>query len=236
MVYPQQRPALGSAPIDAARTAMGGEGNLGAIKSVRLRGETRQLNQFFGSRPDADEQYVLRSIEISAVLPDRYVMAATRRSGSGRRQGFAGAVLIDQLTGRPPAKDNPAALAWQRRSFGELMLLVLLRTDTAFSLRASATADGRSIRFTGPEFDAVMDLHPESRLPLRLRYGVTMRGPGGPTGETRDNEVQLLDWKPVGGLRLPHRLRTAQNGRMVSEKIFSSIELNPMIDPKVFQR
>src|SRR5207247_8182633 len=51
-----------------------------------------------------------------------------------------------------------------------------------------------------------------------------------------DSETAFSDWKNVGGLNLPFHRENKQNGKDSSTVEFSKIEINPAVDPKIFER
>ncbi len=65
---------------------------------------------------------------------------------------------------------------------------------------------------------------------LREKYkGV---GQGGPF----DGQTELSDWRAADGLTLPYKHENKQNGQATSTAEFKKIELNPKIDPKLFDK
>jgi zinc protease len=51
-----------------------------------------------------------------------------------------------------------------------------------------------------------------------------------------EGETDLDDWKPLNGITLPTLRRNKQDGQDSSTAQFNSVELNPAIDPKIFQK
>jgi hypothetical protein len=49
-------------------------------------------------------------------------------------------------------------------------------------------------------------------------------------------ETDLDDWKPVSGLNLPMLRHNKQNGQDSSTAQYTAVELNPTIDPKLFEK
>ena len=49
-------------------------------------------------------------------------------------------------------------------------------------------------------------------------------------------ETDMEDWKPVNGLNIPFVRHNKQNGQDSSTAEYTSLELNPTIDPKLFQK
>jgi hypothetical protein len=71
---------------------------------------------------------------------------------------------------------------------------------------------------------------PSSGKVIRETYkGVGQSGP-------IETETVFSDWKPVEGLNLPFHRENKQNGQTSSSVQFSSIQLNPLVDPKIFEK
>jgi hypothetical protein len=46
----------------------------------------------------------------------------------------------------------------------------------------------------------------------------------------------MEDWKPVNGITLPLLRHNKQNGQDSSTSEYKTIELNPAVDPKLFEK
>ena len=57
-------------------------------------------------------------------------------------------------------------------------------------------------------------------------------GPSGPV----QGETVMEDWKTLGGLTLPAQRRNKQNGEETSLVEYKSLEINPAVDPKIFEK
>jgi zinc protease len=57
-------------------------------------------------------------------------------------------------------------------------------------------------------------------------------GPGGPV----QGETTMENWKTVNGLTLPLQRRNKQNGEETSVSEYKSIDINPAVDPKLFEK
>ncbi len=49
-------------------------------------------------------------------------------------------------------------------------------------------------------------------------------------------ETVMEDWKPISGLTLPLLRKNSQNGEQTSQVEYKSIEINPTVDPKLFEK
>jgi zinc protease len=57
----------------------------------------------------------------------------------------------------------------------------------------------------------------------------------GQSGEF-DGETDLSDWRPVDGLTMPYIHKNKQNGQDTSTAEYKKIEINPALDPKLFEK
>ncbi len=71
---------------------------------------------------------------------------------------------------------------------------------------------------------------PKTGYILREKYKAT--GQSGPF----DGESDLSDWRTADGLTMPYKHANKQNGAPTSVAEFKKIELNPQLDPKLFQK
>jgi len=65
-----------------------------------------------------------------------------------------------------------------------------------------------------------------------LREKYKAMGQSGPF----DGESDLSDWQTADGLTLPHQHKNKQNGQETSVGEFKKIDLNPTVDPKLFEK
>jgi zinc protease len=57
-----------------------------------------------------------------------------------------------------------------------------------------------------------------------------------PHGGTVQGETDMNDWKPINGLTLPLLRHNKQNGQETSTAEYTALELNPAVDPKLFEK
>src|SRR5580693_2831339 len=55
-------------------------------------------------------------------------------------------------------------------------------------------------------------------------------------GQPAQGETDMEDWKPVNGLNVPFVRKNKQNGQDSSKSEYTSLELNPTVDPKLFEK
>ena len=107
--------------------------------------------------------------------------------------------------------------------------------DPQFSFTAQGTEKVGDIQA------AVLEIHgggQEWRWYIDPQTGHILRGqsqgssPGGPATRT----VDFSDWKAVDGITLPFHQELSVNGQITATMTINSYEVNPTIDPKMFQK
>src|SRR5579864_5843694 len=83
---------------------------------------------------------------------------------------------------------------------------------------------------SGPDVSLRWFVDPQSGKLLRETYKAM--GQSGPV----DTETDFSDWKDVEGLNLPFHRENKQGGQGASTVQYSKIELNPTVDPKIFEK
>jgi zinc protease len=107
--------------------------------------------------------------------------------------------------------------------------------DPAFSFTAAGTEK------VGDVDAAILDIggavpwvrwyvDPKSGYILREKY--KGQGQSGPF----DGETDLADWRSADGLTMPYKHHNKQDGKETSSAEFKKIEINPAIDPKIFDK
>ncbi len=214
----------GKALAAKVAAALGGATKLESVKSMK--------SNFTLSQPQTGAVQV----EATIIFPDRiradlqtpqgtFSIVATPDSGFMA----AGAMGVRDL----PASRKNENLEQVRR---DLVYLAQHVSDPAFAF----TASGRD-KSSGPEL-AIVDVSgpgvsmrwfvdPQSGKVVRETYKAM--GQSGPV----DAQTDFSDWKPVeGGLNLPFHRATKQNGQDASSAQFSRIQINPAVDPKLFEK
>jgi hypothetical protein len=64
-----------------------------------------------------------------------------------------------------------------------------------------------------------------------LRSEFQTVGMQGPT----ERQIDYTDWRPAGTLTLPYQRTIKENGEVASRDQVSDVEVNPAVDPKVFE-
>ena len=107
--------------------------------------------------------------------------------------------------------------------------------DPAFSFTAegddkSGGVDTTIVDVSGPGVSLRWFVDPATGKLVRETYKTLNR-----TGPV-DGETAFSDWKTVDGLNLPMHRDNKQNGESSSSVEYTSIQLNPAVDPKIFDK
>jgi hypothetical protein len=226
------------ARLEAVRTAMGGADRLAAVETAVMIGRYQTPNRGTGST-----RFFLFHREVRVLLPDGYYQADRPIPPNPSRLDGRQAVLGDTVTiwgGEDPATAGPEVIEDIRWNFGYLMLCMFMKTDTVFEFTLRGL-DGDTLRFEDPlGLDAFVELDGDTNLPRRFRYQLSLldRRTREPSGERSDIVVEVEDFKPVEGLRLPHRL-TRYSPRGTYRSTWSladgGISINPPLTPANFK-
>jgi outer membrane lipoprotein-sorting protein len=117
----------------------------------------------------------------------------------------------------------------------DLIYVVQHLDDPAFTFTAGGTEK------VGEVDAAVLDIGgaiPWVRWYVDPKTGYIVREKYKGMGQTGqfDGETDLSDWRPVDGITLPHTHKNKQNGQETSLVEYKKIELNPTVDPKLFEK
>jgi len=106
--------------------------------------------------------------------------------------------------------------------------------DPAFSFHAEGTEKIGDVETTIVDISGVPWIRwyvdPKSGRILREDYKGL--GPSGPF----DGETELSDWRTADGVTLPFLHQNKQNGQDSSSVKYVTIQINPPVDPKLFER
>jgi hypothetical protein len=212
--------------------ALGGSENLAGVRSLRVSGTTSAHLVGPKSRGYPLGRLVVNLEEIQIILPEHYLLLSAERSTAPTappvapaawpmRQGFVGDTPI-----------GSSSIRRAKEEFGYLVLCLLLRTDSAFSFQLQGLSDN-SLRFSSAGGDVVfMDLNPVSHLPRLVRFETDVYTPRGErTGERVIKRIEISDYRPVGRLRLAHKLVEFHGERPnpITRQL-ERIELNPRLN------
>jgi hypothetical protein len=221
--------------LERARDACGGSARLRAVTSLRLSGKSENRNLFYGQTPTAKEEFIHYATEQSLLLPDHYLLIERRTDGAVERfSGFAGSTPIYRtvINGQVGTWSGPEAMAGEQAQFARLMILLLLRTDSALALTPKAESSSK-IRFTGADgFDATVDIAADTGRPISLAHTVRIHG----SDEVRTYVTRVDERRTVDGVSLPVRMTTTALGKIFSKVTYDTIEINPRLTPADFTK
>ncbi|HSK02633.1 MAG TPA: insulinase family protein [Kofleriaceae bacterium] len=215
--------------VEEALAAKGGRARLAAVKGFRM------LATGTTSAPGGGAMPV--EIERLFVLPDKMRIDATldgKVKVSIAVSGKTGWQLAPDQTGRGAALTEfaPAEMAQielERWREPELILLKAAEPGAKISLSPDESVDGKphavvKLRTPFPGLDVALYVDRKTKLITRMTYT-----------EGRSTQTDTFgDYKVVGGLQIAHR-RHSTGGRETELKI-KTVELDPTIDPKVFEK
>jgi hypothetical protein len=133
------------------------------------------------------------------------------------------------------ARPLPSAQSDQMRQQVRQSPIVLLqrRTDAGLTaLAAGETVAGgvtlQAVRVEAEETAVTLGIDTEGHI-----RQVSYRGPG-PTGAPADIVTDFDDFRPAGGLTLPHARTTTVNGEVMQRTTVTQLEVNPTLADEVF--
>ena len=206
--------------------ALGGEAKLQSIKALK---SSFTLTQQGGPMAGTVQA------ESTVVYPDRmklnletprgsFAMIVTPESAFVSAEGLG--------TQDMPSSQKRERLEQIRR---DIIYVAQHVDDPAFSFAAagrdkSGNAETAIVDVSGPDVTLRWFVDPQSGKIVRETYKAM--GQSGPV----DTEIDFSDWKDVEGLNLPFHRENKQGGQGASTVEYSKIELNPTVDPKVFEK
>jgi outer membrane lipoprotein-sorting protein len=206
--------------------ALGGAEKINSVKSLKT---AFTLEQKTGPMPGQIQA------ESTILYPDRMKVDMTMPQGSFSMIIAPAAAFVmsgGQIVQELPSSRRDESLAQIHR---DLIYIAQHVDDPAFSFVASDTGksgamDTSTVDVSGPGVD--MRWFVDARSGRLVRETYTAMGPSGPT----DTETSFSDWRPVDGLNIPFHRTNKQNGEESSSAQFTSFQLNPAVDPKIFER
>ncbi|MGB6402195.1 MAG: pitrilysin family protein [Candidatus Sulfotelmatobacter sp.] len=206
--------------------AMGGEAKLAAIKSVKAeltvtqktpQGEFPMQMETVIVYPDhlhAEMQTPNGTVNI-VVTPNAAFMAIP---GQGIRDF--------------PASQKAESLEQIKR---DPIFIASHANDPSVFFRAGGTEkvgdiDARIVDVNSAGVAIRWFVDPQTGLILKETYRTLSQGQPVP------GETDMEDWKPVGGLNIPLVRQNKQNGQDSSKSEYTSLEFNPAVDPRLFEK
>jgi zinc protease len=213
----------GKALAAKVAAAMGGLPKLRSIKTMHV------------SIAESDNGAPPNSVDVNISFPDKMHLDIQTPQGNlvivaapdGAFMSMAGMGTRSM----PPAQANEMLAQMHH----DLVYVAQHADDPAFTFTAEGTEK------IGDIDAAILDIggaipwvrwyvDPKTGYILREKYKAL-----GQTG-TFDGESNLADWRTVDGLTMPYKHQNKQNGQETSTAEFKKIDLNPALDPKLFEK
>ncbi|HEY1462839.1 MAG TPA: pitrilysin family protein [Terriglobales bacterium] len=215
----------GKALVAKAVQAMGGADKLKLVKSVQ---EDIALTQ---KGPQGDMQMTMKA---TILFPDHMHVALQGPMGD-MAYIVSPAGSFAQMQGQ--THDIPEARAGEmmKQIKRNLIYIAQHADDPAFNFAANGTQkigdiDTKIVDIAGPDITIKWFVDPQSGRVVQETYPVL--GQTGPATQ----ETDLDNWKTENGLTLPTRNTNKQGGEVSSVSEIQSVELNPTVDPKLFDK
>src|SRR5579863_2422662 len=206
--------------------AMGGETKLAAIKAVKAKLTITQ------KAPQGD---VPRHMETIIVFPDR-LHAEMQTPGGTMNIVVTPEAAFMTIPGQGlrdfPASQKAETLDQIKR---DPVFIAAHWKDPDVFFRAAGTekigdTDARIVDVNSGGAAIRWFVDPQSGHILKETYQTL--GQSGPV----QGETDMDDWKPISGLTLPLVRHNKQNGQDTSAAEYTALELNPAVDPKLFEK
>jgi len=213
----------GKALAEKVAAAMGGLPKLQAIKTMRVN-----INQSNGGGPATP-------LEVSMAFPDS--MHVDLQTPRGQ---LTIVVSPDEAFMAIPGMGSRSMPPGQKTEMmaqlhHDLVYIAQHADDPAFTFAAAGTEK------IGDTDAAILDIggavpwvrwyvDPKTGYILREKYkGMGQMG-------SFDGETELTDWRTTDGLTLPFKHDNKQNGSATSTSDYQKVEVNPQLDPKLFEK
>jgi len=205
--------------------AMGGQSKIGAIKSVR-RKVSATLSTPQGEMSIAGEEVT--------VYPDR---TWQKMATPGGEMVIVVTPQAAFMAGPQGARDFPASMKDEvnKDLLRDPLAVAQHFDDPKYAFSAGSTekigdADARILDVNAGGAEVRWFVDPQSGRILRASWqGISMNGPG-------ETVADYSEWKSVDGVTMPFKETRSQNGAKAMSIEVTNVELNPTIDPKIFER
>ncbi|HEV2467857.1 MAG TPA: pitrilysin family protein [Candidatus Sulfotelmatobacter sp.] len=213
----------GKALAQKVAAAMGGLPKLQAIKTMRVN-----LNQSNGGGPATP-------LEVIMDFPDKMHVEVTTPQGKltivvSPDEAFMAIPGMGSRSMPPQQKTDIMA-----QLHHDLVYIAQHADDPAFTFAAAGTekigdTDAAILDIGGAVPWVRWYIDPKTGYILREKYkGMGQMG-------SFDGETELTDWRTTDGLTLPFKHDNKQNGSATSTSEYQKIEVNPQLDPKLFEK
>ncbi len=213
----------GKALAAKVAAAMGGLAKLQSIKAMRV-----SIAESDGGGPPSP-------VDVTLAFPDRMHVDVQTQQGAltiVTTPDTAFMSMAGMGTRSMPPEQKSEMLSQLHH---DLVYVAQHADDPAFTFTAAGTekigdVDAAILDIGGAVPWVRWYIDPKTGYILREKYKAM-----GQTGQF-DGETNLADWRTADGLTMPYKHENKQNGKETSNAEFKKIELNPALDPKLFEK
>ncbi len=206
--------------------AIGGEAKLAAIKSLKTKITLTQKT------PQGDFPM---QMETAIVFPDHLHAEMQTPNGTVNVVVTPGTAFMALPTGDTQSFPEPRKAEMLEQIKRDPIFIAAHWKDPNMFFHAGGTekvgdTDARIVDVNSDGAAIRWFVDPKSGYILKETYKTL--SPSGPV----QGETDMDDWKPMSGLNLPLLRHNKQNGQETSTAEYTALELNPAIDPKLFEK
>jgi hypothetical protein len=219
---PAQTDPQAKALLDKFITFIGGADKVNAVKAIR---------QVSSAEQNTPQGTVALDTDTYTVFPDQFhSIVRTAQLPAPMHVIVSNAGAWMSLEGQG-TRDMPASMKQDRLSSIRRGPLAVAQHAGEFMITlGDKSADGQAIDISGAGVSVRWVLDPQTGRLLRSSF--TASGQAGPIQRT----IEFSDWRPAGGLNLPYKAVVQENGQQAGSEQIKSYEINPKIDPKLFEK
>jgi zinc protease len=213
----------GKALAERVAAAMGGLPKLQSIKTMHVN----MSESDSGGPPSPVDIYIAfpDSMHVEMQIPQgKLTIVASPQAGFMSLPGMGSRSM-------PPAQKSEMLSQLHH----DLVYVAQHVGDPAFTFAANGTekvgdVDAAIVDIGGAIPWVRWYVDPKTGYIVREKYkGMSQQGPV-------DAETDLADWRTSDGLTMPYKHENKQNGQQTSTAEFKKIEINPQLDPKLFEK
>ena len=219
---PAQSDPAAKALLEKAIDFMGGQQALNAVKSMHVISTHQQ---------ETPQGAVTLQTDGYSVLPDQTsttVKAAQLPAPMHIVVSPAGAWM--SLEGQGTQEMPPSTRQQRITSMKHRLISVAQNATQETVTMGPKTAEGQTIHISGDGVNDDWVINPQTGEVITSRF--TGSGPQGPAPYV----VEFSDWRSTGNVKLPFKSVTQVNGKTEDTETIQTYEVNPTVDPKLFQK
>jgi zinc protease len=213
----------GKALVAKVASAMGGLPKLQSIKAMHV-----SIAESDGGGPPSP-------VDVTLAFPDRMHVDVTTQQGALTIVATPDTAFMSMagMGARSMPPEQKSEMLAQMHH--DLVYVAQHADDPAFTFTAAGTekigdVDAAILDIGGAIPWVRWYIDPKTGYILREKYKAM-----GQMGQF-EGETNLADWRTADGLTMPYKHQNKQNGSETSNAEFKKIELNPAVDPKLFEK